>query len=81
MDDGWPGQAQLDIFKQAIDQPQPELLAGGDDALALPKINPAGTDLLYLVMPKQGQASQNVRIMRMPLAGGPAQFVLEAPGI
>ena len=71
----------IHIFKQAIDQPQPELLVGGDDSLALPKINPAGTDLLYLVMPKQGQASQNVRIMRMPLAGGPAQLVLEAPGI
>lgn len=71
----------IHIFKQAIDQPQPELLLGGDDALALPKINPAGTDLLYLVMPKQGQASPNVRIMRMPLAGGPPQLVLEAPGI
>jgi DNA-binding winged helix-turn-helix (wHTH) protein/Tol biopolymer transport system component len=71
----------IHIFKQAIDEPQPELLVGGDDALALPKVNPAGTDLLYLVMPKQGQASQNVRIMRMPLAGGPAQLVLEAPGI
>ena len=71
----------IHIFKQAIDQPQPELLVGGDDALALPKISPAGTDLLYLVMPKQGQASQNVRIMRMPLAGGPPQLLLEAPGI
>jgi WD40 repeat protein len=71
----------IHIFKQAIDQPQPELLVGGDDALALPKINPAGTDLLYLVMPKQGQASQNVRIMRTPLAGGPPHLVLEAPGI
>ena len=71
----------IHIFKQAIDQSQPELLVGGDDALALPKISPSGTDLLYLVMPKQGQASQNVRIMRMPLAGGPPQLVLEAPGI
>jgi len=71
----------IHMFKQAIDQPQPELLVGGDDALALPKISPAGTDLLYLVMPKQGQASQNVRIMRRPLAGGPPQLVLEAPGI
>ena len=71
----------IHIFKQAIDQRQPELLVGGDDALAIPKINPAGTDLLYLVMFKQGQASQNVRIMRMPLAGGPHEFVLEAPGI
>ena len=47
----------IHIFKQGIDQPQPELLVGGDDALAIPKISPAGTDLLYLVMPKQDQAS------------------------
>jgi WD40 repeat protein len=71
----------IHIFKQAIDQPQPELLVGGDDSLALPKISPSGTDLLYLVMPKPGQDSENVRIMRMPLAGGPPQLVLEAPGI
>ena len=71
----------IHLFKQAIDEPQPELLVGGDDALAIPRLNPAGTDLLYLVIPKQEQASRNVRIMRMPLAGGPPQIVLEAPGI
>jgi DNA-binding winged helix-turn-helix (wHTH) protein/Tol biopolymer transport system component len=71
----------IHIFKQAIDQSQPELLVGGDDALAIPRLNPAGTDLLYLVMPKQVQPSQNVRIMRVPLAGGPSQVVLEAQGI
>jgi WD40 repeat protein len=71
----------LHLFKQAIDQPQPELLVGGDDALAIPRFNPPGTDLLYLVMPKAGESSQNVRIMRMPLAGGPSQLVLAAPGI
>jgi Tol biopolymer transport system component/DNA-binding winged helix-turn-helix (wHTH) protein len=71
----------IHIFKQAIDQPQPELLVGGNDSLALPRISPSGTDLLYLVMPRQGQASQNVRIMRMPLSGGPPEFVLEAPDI
>jgi hypothetical protein len=70
----------IHLFRQHIDQPQPERLVGGDDALAIPRLNPAGTDVLYLVMPKEERA-QNVRIMRMPLAGGPPQLVLEAPGI
>jgi Tol biopolymer transport system component/DNA-binding winged helix-turn-helix (wHTH) protein len=71
----------LHLFRQAIDQTQPELLVGGNDALAIPRLNSSGTEVLYLVMPKQGQSSNDVRIMRVPLAGGPSQFVLEAPGI
>jgi len=71
----------LHLFKQAIDETQPELLVDGQEALAIPRINSSGMDLLYLVMPKHGQASTNVKIMRMPLNGGPSQVVLEAPGI
>jgi len=69
------------IFKQTIDQTQPELLVGGDETLATPRLNPDATEVLYLEMPKPDQLSQSVRIMRLPLAGGPAQFVLEAPWI
>jgi Tol biopolymer transport system component len=69
------------IFKQSIDQTQPELLVGGNEALFIPRLNPDATALLYLVMPNPGQSSQSVRIMRMPLTGGPPQLVLEAPWI
>src|SRR3974390_2567244 len=64
------------LFKQGIDQTQAELLIGGDAILAMPRLNPTGTDILYLVMPKSGQASKNVKIMRMPLSGGASQVVL-----
>ena len=37
--------------------------------------------MVYLVMPKPGQPSQTVRIMRVPLAGGPSHLLLEAPSI
>jgi DNA-binding winged helix-turn-helix (wHTH) protein/Tol biopolymer transport system component len=57
------------IFKQSIDQTQPELLVGGNEALFIPRLNPDATALLYLAMPNPGQSSQNVRIMRMPLTG------------
>lgn len=69
------------IYKQAIDSTQPELLVGGNETLNISRLNPDSTELLYLAIPNPGQPSQSVRIMRVPLAGGPSQFVLEAPWI
>src|SRR5215813_3001373 len=69
------------IFKQNIDQTQPEVMVDGDDTLSGMRLNPDATDLLYLIMPKADSPSQNVRIMRMPLAGGTSELVLEAPRI
>ena len=67
------------IFKQAIDQTQPELVLGGNDNLWIARLTPDGSALLYVVAPQEGDLSRNVRIMRVPLAGGPSQFVLQAP--
>jgi Tol biopolymer transport system component/DNA-binding winged helix-turn-helix (wHTH) protein len=67
------------IFKQAIDQTQPELVVGGNDDLGVARLTPDGSALLYVVAPKEGDSSRNVRIMRVPLAGGPSQFVLQSP--
>ena len=69
------------IFKQAIDNQPPELLAGGENDLGNPRLSPDGSEVLFLRMPKRGGASQNVQIMRAPLAGGPPKFVVEAPWI
>ena len=69
------------IFKQAIDQTQPELLVGGSEDLYMPRLSPDGSTVLYLVTTKMGEPSVNSRLMRIPLAGGPSQFVLEAHGI
>jgi DNA-binding winged helix-turn-helix (wHTH) protein/Tol biopolymer transport system component len=69
------------IFKQALDQAQPELLIGGDHDYGIPNYDPKGRDLLYLQMPKRDDVSQDVQIRRVPLAGGLSQLVLQAPGI
>jgi len=69
------------VFKQNIDQTQPELMVGGADDLGIPRLNPDNTALLYLVIPKREESSPTVRIMRVPLSGGPQQFVLEGPWI
>jgi WD40 repeat protein len=37
--------------------------------------------MIYLVMPKLGETSTTVRMMRVRLNGGPPQFILQGPGI
>lgn|GEM_PF-392651 len=69
------------IFKQSIDQTQPELMVGGLYDLSIPRLSPDNTALLYLVVPKRVELSQTVRIMRVPLSGGTPQVVLEGPWI
>jgi Tol biopolymer transport system component/DNA-binding winged helix-turn-helix (wHTH) protein len=69
------------LFKQEVDQTQPELLVGGNEDLYMPRLTPDGSTILYVVTSKRGDPSMNVRLMRVPLAGGPAQLVLEGPGI
>ena len=69
------------IFRQAIDQTQPELLVGKNDHSMMPRLTPDGSALLYLVVPKPGDLSHNFQIMRVPPTGRASQFVLQAPGI
>ena len=71
----------LRLYKQALNQTQPELLVGGNNILAIPRISPSGTDVFYLQMPHHGDTSANVKIMRVPLTGGVPQRILEAIGI
>jgi Tol biopolymer transport system component len=57
------------IFRQGIDQVQPELLIGGDHDYSIPRLNPDGDEILYLQMPGRDEASHDIRIMRTPLEG------------
>ena len=67
------------IFKQPINETQPELLVGGNDDLGAPRLTPDGLSVLYLIWPLDPSA--NRRLMRVPIAGGPSQFILEGAGI
>jgi len=70
------------IFKQGVDDPQPELLVGGHEDTIIARLSPDRKSILYLVTPPGGETpSGEVRLMRVPLAGGPPQKVLEEPGI
>jgi dipeptidyl aminopeptidase/acylaminoacyl peptidase len=71
----------FNIFKQGVDEATPELLVGGKEQLSIPRLSPDGSEIVYIVQPKVGDASPVDRLMRVSLSGGPAQEILEAPGI
>jgi DNA-binding winged helix-turn-helix (wHTH) protein/Tol biopolymer transport system component len=70
------------LFKQSLDQPTPELLVGGEGEILVPRLGPDQTNVLYLTTPTNWtKSSSSVRLMRVPLAGGPPQLVLTHEGI
>ena len=81
------------IFKQALDQAEPEVLVGGSNAVALPRLSPDGSMVIYVssvhtdLLVGQGSnvggegSSGTHRLMRVPASGGPPQLVLEGGDI
>lgn len=66
------------IYRQALDQTVPELLVGGTHPVLTGRLSPDGTQLLYLVYPSWTDKLSSTSLMRMPLAGGAPQQVLQA---
>jgi Tol biopolymer transport system component/DNA-binding winged helix-turn-helix (wHTH) protein len=69
------------LFKQAIDQPAPDLLVGGDQSVNVARLNADSSAILYAVAPAAHDTDRRVRLMRMPLTGGTPQLVLAEPGL
>jgi len=69
----------LDIFRQAIDQPNAETLVAGPDDEAPKAVTPDGLWLLYTVR-RQGDPSAPAKLMRVPISGGSPEFLLDAGG-
>jgi DNA-binding winged helix-turn-helix (wHTH) protein/Tol biopolymer transport system component len=65
------------LFKQAIDQPAPDLLVDGKDMVMGARLNPDGSEILYIVKPDPDDAAGRVHVMRMPVDGGTPQLVLQ----
>jgi Tol biopolymer transport system component len=72
----------FDIFKQRLDDSEPEVLVRGRESKSVPRLTPDGKSVLYLVThtPETPTLNQS-RLMRAPLAGGPPQTVLEGVGL
>ena len=69
------------VFKQNINDTQAELLVGGQDDLYAPRMTPDGADVVYIVRARPGGTSDNSKVMRVALTGGPPQLVVEEPGL
>ena len=69
------------IFKQRIDQGAPELLIGGNEETSLPRLAPDNSTVLFEIWPKLGAPASPRRVMRVPVAGGPPQQVLQHDGL
>lgn len=66
------------VYRQSLGQIVPEMIAGGAQPLAEPRLSPDGTQLLYVVYPTTDDPNYEVPLMRVPLAGGPPQMVMKA---
>ena len=66
------------IFKQSLGEDSAEPIETGPGQAIIPRVSPDGAWLLYLVYPNERGSAAPVRLMRVPIAGGSAQLVLEA---
>jgi Tol biopolymer transport system component/DNA-binding winged helix-turn-helix (wHTH) protein len=69
------------LFKQAIDQPAPDLLVGGDQSVILARLNADSSAILYTLNPDPTDTERRVRLMGLPLSGGTPQLILAEPAI
>jgi Tol biopolymer transport system component/DNA-binding winged helix-turn-helix (wHTH) protein len=67
----------FNIYKQSPDQAVPEVLVGGNNPVAQPRLSPDGTQLLYVVYPNWGENTASVPLMRVPVGGGTPQPILK----
>ena len=68
------------IYKQQIDQSVSELLVGGKEQANVPRLAPDNS-LLYVAWPKLGEPTRPSRLMRVPVADGRPQIVVQEDGI
>jgi Tol biopolymer transport system component/DNA-binding winged helix-turn-helix (wHTH) protein len=68
------------LFRQSLDQPTPDLLYGGDDSVNVTRLNYDLSSAMFLVVPSAANSSAStsglVKIMELPLTGGPPRQIL-----
>jgi hypothetical protein len=85
------------IFRQKIDETSAEMLVFGQEKKTISRLNSDGSQILYLMPPNSSdnggqrrselsrqmylKVTRKLRLMRVPISGGPPQTVLESPYI
>jgi serine/threonine protein kinase len=67
------------IFRQAIDKTSAEMLVLGPDQKVLCRLNPDGSEIMYLALASPKDPAVPVRLMRVLISGGPPRSVLQLP--
>ncbi|HZR64119.1 MAG TPA: winged helix-turn-helix domain-containing protein [Terriglobales bacterium] len=70
-----------EIFKQAIDQTQAELLVSSAANLLLPRLSPDGSEVLYISVPQDASAATPGTVYAAPVNGGVSRKILEINGL
>ncbi len=67
------------LYKQALDQSEPELIPTGPESTGIARVSPDGNWLVYTAFPNVKSPSQSnfTRLMRVPMTGGAPQSILE----
>ena len=68
------------LFKQAIDETTPEVLAEGR-SISLPRLSADGSQVLYVSSSNPDDVSYPASVMSKPLAGGAPRMVIQGKGI
>jgi Tol biopolymer transport system component len=68
------------LYKQALDQDVPELIATGPGNPMMARVSPDGAWLIYPTL-LNADLAREYRVMRVPLAGGRPQVILERTNI
>ena len=71
----------FDIFRQRIDETSAEMLVFSPEQKFISRLNPDGSQILYLAPTNPKGEAQAVRLMRVPIGGGAPQTVVEGPYI
>ena len=76
---------QRDIYRQALDGSEPQLLVTGDGEKNFPRVTGDGRWMLFIQTPLLSQPSSlshgPTRVMRAPIEGGMAEEIYASPGI
>jgi eukaryotic-like serine/threonine-protein kinase len=67
------------IFRQAIDKTSAEMLVLGPDRKLLCRLNPDGTEIMYLTPTNPNDPAAPIRLMRVLISGGPPRLVVQLP--
>src|SRR6516165_3855266 len=68
----------MGIFKQSLNEDTAEPLVTRPEDVASPHVTPDGVWVVYAFSTKPNDQSAPVQVMRVPITGGPSEFVLTA---